>query len=313
MADPLVSTLMSVYNGQRFLEPAVRSILAQTMTDHELIVVDDGSTDGSLAILQSIADTDARLRVVTRANTGIAIALNEGFALARGRYIAKMDADDVSLPDRFALQVAYLDTHPDVAVVGGAWQVIDEKGRLLTTLNGPLDDATMQDLALRGHAPITHSCAMMRREALTTIGGYSADFKYSLDLDLWLRLGEVGKLANLRDTVLQFRVHEGSISESKRHQQRAFAKTACDRASARRGLPPMFDAAEPWRPGKDRASRHKYALQYAWWAMNSGEHRTASVYGVRAIRAIPWSTAGWKVLLTALKGSLSSGRKAARP
>ena len=299
-SPPVVSALMSVYNGERFLAAAIHSILGQTLGDLELIVVDDGSTDGTLALLQAFAATDSRVRVVSRANTGISRALNEGLALARGEFVAKMDADDVSLPDRFAKQVDFLRKHPDVVVVGGGWQVIDEADRLLTTLNGPLDDAAIQAHALRGHAPITHSCAMMRRAALQQIGGYDVDFSCALDLDLWLRIGEVGRLANLPDTVLRFRLHGGSVSETKRYEQRRLARVACERAYARRGVQGQFDAVEPWRPGKDRDSVHEYAMHYGWWAFKSRQRRTAMVYGTRAVLAKPWEPAGYKLLYCAM-------------
>jgi glycosyltransferase involved in cell wall biosynthesis len=283
---------MSVYNGQRFLEAAVRSILAQTMTDLELIVVDDGSTDRSLAILQSIAAEDERVKIISRPNTGIAQALNEGLAIARGEFIAKMDADDVSIPDRFEKQVAFLRAHPEVVVVAGAWEMIDECDRLLTRLNGPENDAEIQAMALTGHSPITHSCAMMRTDVLKSVGGYDTRFRYALDLDLWLRLGEIGKLANLRDVMVKFRLHAGSISETKRTEQRQMAKRACEAAWKRRGIQGEFTAQEPWRPGKDRASRHHYALLYGWWAWNYGQRKTAIHYGARALLAQPWKLDG---------------------
>lgn len=306
MTTPIVSALMSVYNSERFLAAAVRSILEQTMTDIELVVVDDGSTDGSLAILKSFAAADPRVKLISRGNTGIARALNEGLAIAQGEFVAKMDADDVSLPDRFIKQIAFLREHPQVVAVGGAWHVIDEADRLLTTLNGPLDDVEIQQHALRGHAPLTHSCAMMRRSALRQIGGYDADFKYALDLDLWLRLGEVGQLANLPDPVLKFRLHSGSISETKRYEQRRFAKVACERAWQRRGIAGEFDAAEPWRPGTDRESKHYFAIQYGWWAWGSRQRRTAMVYGTRAVLAKPWEPAGYKLLYHAMLKPLPS-------
>jgi glycosyltransferase involved in cell wall biosynthesis len=299
---------MSVYNGERYLAAAVRSVLGQTLRELELIVVDDGSTDDSLHILREIEATDSRLKIISRPNTGIARALNEGLATARGEFVAKMDADDVSLPDRFARQVEFLRQHPDVVVVGGAWDVIDDRDRLLTTLNGPLDDESMQSLALKGHAPITHSCAMMRRSALSQVGEYDVDFKYALDLDLWLRIGEVGMLANLpAPPVVRFRLHPRSISETKRHEQRRLARIACERAWARRGITDVaFDASEPWRPGTDRDSRHEYALKYGWWAWMARQRRTALVYGTRAVLAKPWEPAGYKLLTCAILKPLPS-------
>jgi glycosyltransferase involved in cell wall biosynthesis len=297
---PIVTALISVYNGQDFIRQAVQSVFAQTMSDWELVVVDDGSTDGSLAILTEMAATEPRMKVISRPNSGICQALNDGLKIAQGEYIAKLDADDLAEPDRFARQLAFLKTHPDVVLVGGAWRMIDEAGRYLTTLNGPLDNAAIQQLALRGHAAVTHSCAMMRRSALDAIGGYDTYFKTNIDHDMLLRIGEVGRLANLPQVVGSYRLHKTSISQNKRHEQRAMAREACERAWRRRGIQGTFDAVEPWRPGKDRTSRHDFALQYGWWALGSQQRRTAMVYGIRAVAAKPWEIGGYKLLVLAL-------------
>ncbi|HLL90903.1 MAG TPA: glycosyltransferase, partial [Tepidisphaeraceae bacterium] len=243
---PLVSVLMNVYNGERFVGAACRSVLGQTLGDLELIVVDDGSTDRTPAILAALAAEDPRVLIVTQPNAGITAALNAGLRRCRGEFVAKMDADDVSLPDRFAKQVAFLRDHPDVLVVGGAWEIIDERDRPITTLRPPTDDAAIQATLLRGHAALTHSCAMIRRRALEQVGGYDESFKSNAeDLDLWLRLGEVGKLHNLADVVLRYRIHAASVSETRRAEQREHARRAVERAWARRGITDgTFDATE---------------------------------------------------------------------
>ena len=297
---PTVSVMMPVYNTAAFVARTVKSVLAQTFADFELLIVDDGSRDGSPRILRELAESDRRIRLSLRENHGAVATRNELLKLARGSYLAVNDADDISLPNRLAQQVAYLDTHRDVVCVGGWFDMIDAKDRRLTTLRPPSDDAEIQRLALRGHCSICHSAGLMRRDAVERAGGYGKDFTFAHDLELWLRLGEVGKLANLPETVIQFRLHEGSISETKREEQRRFCRLACEQAWARRGLRDVsFEAAEPWRPGKDRASRHQYAMKYGWWAFNSGERRTAMVYGAKAVAARPTKTDGWKLLASA--------------
>ena len=178
--------------------------------------------------------------------------------------------------------------------------MIDAKGRRLTTLCPPEDDPAIQRLALRGHCSICHSASLMRRQAVERAGGYRENFTFAHDLELWLRLGEVGRLANLPETVIQFRLHDSSISETKREEQRRFCRLACEQAWERRGITDgVFEASEPWRPGKDRASRHRYAMQYGWWALTSGERRTAMVYGAKAVAARPTTAGGWKLLAKA--------------
>lgn len=298
MPDPIVSALMTVYNGQRYLASAVQSILNQDLRDIEFIIVDDGSTDDSPDILRRLAQTDSRLRVVSRPNTGIPRAANEGLALCRAPYIARMDSDDIALPHRFRRQLQYMNDAAAICV-GSYVQLIDAKGRYLTTQKPPVDDATIQKLALAGHGSIFHPAAMITRQALQTIGGYDNDFDCSLDLDLWLRLGEVGPLGNVPDALLQYRLHNQGISEQKRHRQRERARLACDRACQRRGITAAFEADEPWRPGQDRHSRQHYALKYGWWAFNSAQRKTAMIYAAKAIAATPWRSAGYKLLACA--------------
>jgi glycosyltransferase involved in cell wall biosynthesis len=302
MADvPTISVLMSVYNGERYLAPAVDSILAQTYHDFELIVIDDGSKDSSPTILQEYAKRDPRVKLTLRGNKGLTVTLNEAFAQSTGKYLARMDCDDVALPERFARQVELLDADPDVVCTGGYFQLIDGAGRLLTTLRPPTTDAEIQAKLLAGHNAICHPCAMIRRQAMQTVGGYDTRFKTSQDLDLWLRLGEIGKLANVAAPVLKFRLHESSVSETKREQQRQMGRLACEEAWKRRGLTDRaYEADEPWRPGSDRESKHRFAIQYGWWAFGSGERRTAMYYATKAIAAMPLKVNGWKLLACAM-------------
>jgi glycosyltransferase involved in cell wall biosynthesis len=296
---PTVSVLMSVYSGGRYLKPCLDSLLAQTLRDVEFVIVDDGSKDDSPAVLREYAARDARIKLTVRPNKGLTKTLNECVAGARGEFLARMDCDDVCYPDRFEKQVAFLRANPDVVCAGGYFDLIDEETRRITTLRPPTGDAEIQRQVLKGHGAICHPAAMIRASALRRIGGYCEDFKTAQDIDLWLRLGEVGKLANLPTPVLKFRLHETSVSESKRHEQRQSAKTACERAWKRRGVDGHYEADEPWRPGKDKASRYQFAVQYGWWAFNAGENATARHYAWRAIKAVPTKVGGWKLLAVA--------------
>ena len=307
-STPTVSVLMSVYNGERYLRPAVEGILAQTFTDFEFVIIDDGSKDSSPTILREYAARDPRVKLTIRGNKGLTVTLNEAFAQSRGKYLARMDCDDVALPERFARQVSLLDANPDVVCTGGYFQLIDGAGRLLTTLRPPTDDAEIQAKMLRGHNAICHPCAMIRRTAMERVGGYDTRFKTSQDLDLWLRLGEVGRLANVPAPVLQFRLHESSVSETKREQQRQMGRMACEEAWQRRGLSGItYEADEPWRPGSDRESKHRFAMQYGWWAWGSGERKTALHYAAKAIAAMPLKPEGWKLVACAVLKPRAAG------
>src|SRR5262245_40553428 len=139
---PIVSVVMPVFNGERYLVEAANSIFRQTHPDFEFIIVDDGSTDGTADLLADLRRQDDRVKVITQPhNLGVAAALNAGCQAARGIFVARMDADDVSLPDRFMEQTSFLNRRPDIALVGGAVQLIDQNGRLGRLKSYPTDSA----------------------------------------------------------------------------------------------------------------------------------------------------------------------------
>ncbi|MBD3883569.1 glycosyltransferase [Phormidium tenue FACHB-886] len=301
MSIPLVSVIMPVYNAERFVAAAVESILGQTFEDFEFLIIDDGSTDRSRSILERYAVRDARIRLISRPNTGYTVALNELLQLAQGEFVARMDADDIAQPDRFRLQVTRLQQEPDLVCLGGAHGMIDEKGRWLTCLAMPETNAEIQALALAGHTPINHPCVMMRRSAVLQVGGYDPALAPCEDLDLWLRLGEIGRLANLKEMVLKYRLHAHSVSEQQGALQNQKAREACKRAWLRRGIPNgRFEATAAWRPSTDPQSRCAFMLRYGWWAFNSGQRQTALIYGLKAIQISPLQSEGWQLFASAI-------------
>ena len=298
---PTISVLMCAYNAQRYLAETVESVLAQTFGDFEFVIVNDGSTDTTAHLLEEFAARDGRVRVVTIPNSGIPKASNAGLAACRGEFVARIDSDDIAKPRRLEVQLAYLREHGLVAC--GTWHdLIDERGRFLKLLKVPTDDATIQGEALKGHGSICNPTSMFRRQALVDLGGYSEDLPVAEDLDCWLRLGEVGPLGNVTESLAQYRLHSASISEQKCQLERDCAKIACERAWARRGIEGTFEAGHMWRPGRDRHSRHRFALEYGWWAFKSGEMKTAGSYGWRAVRLKPWDPGGFKLIFASLKG-----------
>jgi glycosyltransferase involved in cell wall biosynthesis len=201
---------MPVFNGAAYLAEAVESVLAQTYADLELVAVDDGSQDDSRAILEGYAERDSRVRLLANErNLGISATLNRGWREARGTYIARLDADDVALPDRLARQVEFLDNHPAVAVVGGAAIIIDATGRRGAIMRFPTRSAAIRSTLPR-HNCLAHPSVTMRRAALEALGGYR--FDHVEDYDLWLRISERFQLANLPDPVILYRRHVDQIS-----------------------------------------------------------------------------------------------------
>ncbi len=300
MSDPAVSVVMTAYNTERYIASAVGSVLAQTFEDFELIIVNDGSSDGTRGVIDRLADQDGRVRVFHRDNAGICAASNFGIAQSRAPLIARLDSDDLAEPERLAKQVAFMGEHEDVVCLGTFVDYIDEKGRRLTTIQTPLTHEAIDAKHLEGHCSVWHTSAVFRRAAFEQVGGYNTDFACCVDMELWLRLGEVGRLANLPERLQRYRMHLGSVSAKKRELQRELARRACEQAAERRGIPCAFDAEEDWRPGEDRASRFTYAKRFGWWAYNSGERSTAAVYGLKAIGILPWKADGWRLLASAL-------------
>ncbi len=306
---PLVSILMPVYNAADYLKQAVDSILQQTFEDFEFLIIDDGSTDQSLQILQFYATKDKRIKLTSRPNKGLVASLNEMISQAQGEFLARMDADDISLSDRLARQINFLESHPDVVCVGGAYELIDSKNRLLTTISVLCDDEDIQKQALVGHTSLSHPTVVMRRTAVIQAGGYNPTMLPVEDLDLWLRLGEIGKLSNLEQPVLKYRLHSKSISEKNRIKQRQKARKACEQAWERRKIQGKFEATEHWRPGSDNLSKHQYCLKYGWWAFNSSQRQTAIIYAIKSIQALPFQKNGWKLLACSMFKPLQNSKK----
>lgn len=214
MPTPAISVAMSVYNGRRFLASAVESVLAQDFDDFEFLIVDDGSTDGSVDIIRDYAHKDARIRPILRENRGLIASLNEMLALARAPIVARMDADDICRPDRFRKQMDFLSTHPDYGVVGSWSEDIGEDGENLIR-SGADHPQTHEDLLAAieaGGQLICHPAAMYRRDIVLTVGGYHAAFRHCEDLDLWLRLSGVTKLGNIPERLLRYRRYPGQVS-----------------------------------------------------------------------------------------------------
>ena len=294
-----ITVLMPVYNAQRYLASALESVLGQTFARFQFLVIDDGSTDKSMSILRRYARHDVRIKVVSRENRGLVATLNEGLEMARGEYVARMDADDISLPRRLERQFEHMDAHDDVVCLGGYYQLIDQRGRLLTTMTPPTDHNGLESQMLAGHTPICHPSAMMRRSVAVGAKGYNPEMMLAEDLDLWLRLGEVGNLAVLPEPLVQYRLHGKSVSEQAGLKQRLRAKAACEEAWKRRGINGVFDASESARPLGDRRSRHKFSLLYGWWAFNSGQRTTALSYGMHSMMLMPWNKEGMRLLACA--------------
>ena len=228
-----VSVVMPVRNGEAFVELAVRSILSQTFQALELIIIDDGSFDSTPSILSSLAATDSRIRLLSSGGRGIVDALNLGIVQSGSDLIARMDADDMALPERLERQIQFMRSNPDVVASGSSVLLIDGTGIETGTRDVAVDRAAIADELQRTNAFI-HPTMIIQKQALLDAGLYRHACTYAEDYDLWLRLEEIGELANLAEPTLKYRMHAGQISNIKRVQQRAAAALARQVAWRRR-------------------------------------------------------------------------------
>lgn len=214
MNSPKVSVILPTYNAATHLGKAINSVLGQTFEDFELIIVNDGSTDNTLDVLGQYSDT--RIIVLTQENLGLPRALNNGIAAARGTYLARQDADDISLPQRLEKQVNFLDKHPDYAMVGGWTQIITPDGPTQRQHTHPASNGQLQ-IQLLMNNQFVHSAVMLRASCLDTTGRYSEDPEHfpPEDYDLWLKIAQHFLVANMPEVLLQYLELPSSISRTK--------------------------------------------------------------------------------------------------
>ncbi len=200
---------MSVYNSEKYLQEAVDSILNQTFKDFEFIIINDGSTDRTKEILESYQDH--RIILINQENMGLTKSLNKGISLAKGEYIARQDADDISLPERLEKQLEFLERYNNITLLGTAVKIIDEKGIYIHTRKYPIDYSSIRKFIKKDN-PFSHGSVMFRRKCFLEMGGYREIFFIAQDYDLWLRFAEKYEVANLSTPLYIRRFNPLSIS-----------------------------------------------------------------------------------------------------
>jgi len=235
--SPEVSVVMSVYNGADKLEGTLKSILSQEGVDLEFIIVNDGSTDETLIILQRYAKNDERLRILDQANIGLTRSLVRGCAEAKGEFIAREDAGDVSLPGRLFKQVTRLITDRNCVAVSCHTKFIGPRGEVLYTSS--IDEDELNRSLFTGDpdslfGPSHHGSVMMRRSVFLKVGGYREQFYFAQDLDLWTRLVEHGRMAVIPEALYEAQLEPGSISGLQTQEQQSLKVLIANTSSARR-------------------------------------------------------------------------------
>lgn len=243
--EPKISVILPTHNDEKYIGAAIDSILKQTFSDFELIIINDGSTDNTESIIERYAELDCRVKVVHRSNSGIVSSLNYGISIALGSYIARMDGDDLSLPMRFEHQVNYLERNLDVVAIGSMFSFINEDAKIL---KNEMRAYKIANSDLYGPRPFNawmcHPAAMIRKSALIKIGGYRY-FIHSEDADLWMRLEEIGYLRNFPDILFQWRRHPGRVSIKGMMEQKKWHALSLIMARRRREGVPEYNLSTP--------------------------------------------------------------------
>ena len=207
-----VTVLMPVYNSEKYIAQAVESILNQSFRAFEFIIINDGANDATTAILNNYAVKDSRIRLINQSNQGIVAALNRGLSESKGKWIFRMDHDDIALPHRLECQMEEIKQNPDLILLGGWVLQIDSNGISLKTTKYPADhDALINQLESK-MSFFAHPTACFRRDIVTKIGGYRERFCCAEDYDLWLRLSSIGKFSCCQNVILKLRRHDASMS-----------------------------------------------------------------------------------------------------
>ena len=305
MPKPEISVVMSVFNDARYLRGALESILSQDGADFEFVIVNDGSTDGSPAILAEFAARDPRVRIINQENSGLTKALIRGCAEARGAFIARQDGDDISVAGRLSILRDMLQSDPGLAFVSSWGEVIGPEDEPLFVHRRPagVDEATRQLLYDRVGPP-GHGSVMFRKSCYDQVGGYRPQFYYAQDSDLWLRLGLVGKLDYAQQVLYRYRISEASISGAFHHAKLPFARLIDELHAVRmagENEEPILARAPCVNPDKKtvRPSSEDMTLYFIGRCLYERRDRRALKYLYRSVRSNPGKLKAWALLLAA--------------
>jgi len=294
---PEISVLLPVYNAEQYIKETVESILNQTFSNFEFIIIDDGSNDRSLEILQIYAKQDKRIRLISRANKGLVDTINEGLELSLAPYIARIDHDDIATPERLEIEYKYLEANPDTVCVGSDFTLIDYRGRCIGSVELPKTSEKIEQALLLGECPIANPSTMVLKEAINLVGGYDKKAFPADDYALWVALLDIGKIKNLNSVLLKYRVHAAQVTQESNVKMTMNTKIVCEEACRKRGISNLYDE-NVWLVTEK--SRYKKFLGYGWYAFKTGRRWMALEYAFKTIGQFPLYEGGYRLLLCSL-------------
>lgn len=296
--NPKVSVIMSVYNGEKYVKNAIESILNQTFEDFEFIIINDGSTDKTKEILEGFKDM--RLFIMHQENSGLTLSLNNAIELSRGEYIARMDADDISLPQRFELQVKFLDENKDIAVVGSHYYIIDDQDRIIDTRYVICEPELIQE-ALLTSCQFGHGTVMIRKNVLNEVGYYNPEAIHVEDYELWLRMAENFKMSNLDTILYKWRSQENQIARKYQKEQQKYTQIIRQLAKKRRNVSVLYQPSKQLieRIGRKRLSEIYFELGIISIFANEELHEAKNQLFI-SMKYNPWNIKTYPYLCLAL-------------
>jgi glycosyltransferase involved in cell wall biosynthesis len=302
---PKVSVVMSVYNDESYIREAVESILNQSFKDFELIIINDGSTDRTREILSSY--TDERIRLFDQENRGLTISLNRGLSLSNGSYIARMDGDDISEPERFAEEVRFLEQNKKIGLVGTYAYRIDEQGRIVSLSKYKTTTEEIRE-DLRVDCSFCHSSVMFRKICTEEVGMYREKVGPSEDYDLWFRIAERFDVANLPVPLQKFRINSQGVTVARRFEQLRYIMLVRLLAEERKkygrdslerwSLEEISAILENFLPKTPENERTVLASNYVYLAdvyYVTGDYRRSLNWLARSLWVKPVDLRGWKL------------------
>jgi len=295
---PIISVVMAVYNGDEYLSAAVNSILEQTFDSFEFIIIDDGSIDASNQILNEY--TDSRIKLIRQENKGLSAALNVGISIANGEYIARMDADDIALPNRLEVQYKYLCNNPELDVIGGQAKIIDMEGKVVADMRKPVAHTNVVRY-MEYSCPLIHPTYLMKTSVCKAIGGYRPMFQIAQDYDFILRVVDAGyQCGNTPDNVLRYRVNLKNISLV--YGQKQMYETRCllnahKLRSKGKSDQSYLDYAMKKCPDKN-SPLFDYCLRLRTKCMNVSRKNSGLKKGLFIVFAVLYSCAHYEIFLS---------------
>jgi len=299
---PLVSVVMPVFNASLYLDEAIESVLWQTLPEFELIIINDGSTDNSFQLLKQWEKKDSRIKVYDQENKGRSITRNRGLELATTEYIAMMDADDISMPNRLKLCYEFLMAHKDVVAVSGQYKTMCMYGVSMYKSSLPLGHEEIErDLLQDKGDSFTQGAAMIIKSVAKKVGGYNSSYELGEDADLFLKMALEGKLQNLSVVLLKYRQHASSITNTMNKNLISNCIVRVRQAWIDRELQ-FDDNFEHYLESVTEKKEYNSYLKWGWNALAKGELVIARRYAIKLLLTSPFHLDIYRFVYCSIRG-----------